>query len=127
VDEARLARIETRQDEMIATLAVIRERVEATNGFVDDLRAEVGRVPLLAARGTRLSLTDRMHEVEGTVTPLSIEAAVHRALEHRLDARSEGDAVCLRRHRERDRSTQLPRTWRMMPLCRSTQCRQLRS
>jgi hypothetical protein len=83
VEEARLARIETRQDEMIATLAVIRERVEATNGFVDDLRAEVGRVPLLAARGARLSLTDRMHEVEGTVTPVSIEAAVHRALDAR--------------------------------------------
>jgi hypothetical protein len=83
VGEDRLARIERRQDDMIATLAVIREKVETTNGHVDDLVAEVGRVPLLAARGTRPTITDRMHIVEGTVTPVAIEAAVHRALDAR--------------------------------------------
>jgi hypothetical protein len=68
---------------MIQTLAVIREKVEATNGHVADVVAEVGRVPLLAARGTRLTITDRLHVVESTVTPIAIEAAVHRALDSR--------------------------------------------
>jgi hypothetical protein len=81
--EARLARIERRQDDMIATLAVIREKVETTNGSVADVVAEVGRVPLLAARGARPTITDRLHMVESTVTPVAIEAAVHRALDAR--------------------------------------------
>jgi hypothetical protein len=79
----RLARIEDRQDEMIAALASISQKVDTTNGSVLDLRAEVGRVPLLAARGARPSVTDRLHIVEGTVTPVAIEAAVHRALDAR--------------------------------------------
>jgi uncharacterized protein (DUF1778 family) len=79
----RLARIEERQDEMIAALASLEHKVDTTNGFVLDLRAEVGRVPLLAARGTRLTVTDRLHAVEGVVTPVAIEAAVHRALDAR--------------------------------------------
>jgi hypothetical protein len=79
----RLARIEERQTEMIAALASLGNKVDTTNGFVLDLRAEVGRVPVLAARGTRLSVTDRLHAVEGTVTPTAIEAAVHRALDAR--------------------------------------------
>jgi hypothetical protein len=83
VPEDRLARIERRQDEMISTLAVIRERVETTNGHVDDLLAEVGRVPLIAARGSRPTITDRIHVVEATVSPTAIEAAVHRALDAR--------------------------------------------
>jgi hypothetical protein len=68
---------------MISTLVVIREKVETTNGHVDDLLAEVGRVPLIAARGTRPTITDRIHAVEATMTPVAIEAAVHRALDAR--------------------------------------------
>jgi hypothetical protein len=79
----RLARIEERQDEMISALASLEHKVDTTNEFVVDLRAEVGRVPLLAARGARPTVTDRLHVVEGIVTPVAIEAAVHRALDSR--------------------------------------------
>lgn len=81
--ERRLDRIESRQDQMVETLAVIREKVEQTNGHVDDVLAEIGRVPPMEARAGRLPITDRLHSIEAVVTPVAMQAAVHTALDQR--------------------------------------------
>lgn len=78
--EKRLERIEAHQDAMLETLAVIRFKVEQTNGHVDDMLAEVGRVPPVKARGARLPITDRLHNIESVVTPVALEATVVNAL-----------------------------------------------
>lgn len=81
--ERRLERIETRQDTMLETLAVIREKVTATNGHVEDISAEVGRVPAWETRGERLPITDRLHSIEAVVTPVAMQAALSAALNQR--------------------------------------------
>lgn len=81
--ERRLERIESRQDAMLETLAVIRQKVEQTNGSVGDLVAEVGRVPPVEARAGRVPITDRLHAIEAVVTPTAMQASVLAALDSR--------------------------------------------
>jgi hypothetical protein len=81
--ERRLERIESRQDTMLETLSVIREKVTATNGHVEDLAAEVGRVPAWETRGDRKPITDRLHNIEAVVTPTAMRAAFLSALDSR--------------------------------------------
>lgn len=84
--ERRLERIEERQDSMLETLAVIREKVTQTNGSVADLVAEVGRVPKIETRQGRLPITDRLHTIEAVVSPVSMSAALTSALDERRGA-----------------------------------------
>lgn len=81
--ERRLERIESRQDIIIESLAVVREKVEQTNGSVADIVAEVGRIPTWEARGERLPITDRLHSIEAVVTPTAMQAAGLAALDRR--------------------------------------------
>lgn len=81
--ERRLERIEARQDTTLETLAVIREKVTQTNGGVQDLVAEVGRVPAWETRGERRPITDRLHNIEAVVSPTAMQAAVIAALDSR--------------------------------------------
>lgn len=64
-------------------LTVVRAKVEQINGHVEDLAAEVGRVPPWETRGNRLPITDRLHSVESVVTPVAMQAAVHAAMNAR--------------------------------------------
>lgn len=81
--ERRLERIEARQDTMLETLSVIREKVEQTNGSVADIAAEVGRIPPWETRGDRLPITDRLHSIEAVVSPTAMQSAVLAALDAR--------------------------------------------
>lgn len=81
--ESRLDRIEVSLQGVRETQVLLVAQVAEMNGHVDDLRAEVGRVPEIAMRGARTPITDRLHTIEGVVTPTAMEAAVHRALNAR--------------------------------------------
>lgn len=81
--ESRLDRIEVSLQSVRESQVLLVAQVAEMNGHVEDLRAEVGRVPQLSMRGTRESVTDRLHTIEAVVTPTAMEAAVHRALNAR--------------------------------------------
>lgn len=81
--ERRLERIEARQDTMLETLAVIRQKVEQTNGSVADIAAEIGRVPAWETRGDRLPITDRIHAIEAVISPVALTALITDAMSHK--------------------------------------------
>lgn len=84
--ERRLDRIEESLLSVRETQITLVAQVAEMNGHVTDLQAEVGRVPHAGVRGERLPVTDRLHKIEAVVTPVAIEAVMHRVLDARKSA-----------------------------------------
>lgn len=84
--ERRLDRIEESVLSVRETQVHLVAQIEEMNGHVQDLQAEVGRVPRFSQRGQRLPITDRLHTIENVVSPAAQEAMMHRVLDSRKAA-----------------------------------------
>lgn len=95
-NDARLDRIERRLDDISGVIAIRGPLLKELRDDVDACVAEIGRVPTVASRGNRKSVSDRLHDLENDrATALAAQAALEASRDARRHAWSTWEKALL--------------------------------